>query len=228
MVLSRRLAALLTVLCAAVALSGCSAAKTEPESAPTSAEAAAEYDLARLAVMHDDFPPGFIPFPFELRKLQPTYVDQVSAAVSYGRPFTVDPPQCKSLLKPVDGQAGADSNGSRADGPDKQSISVAADMPVSIPAEIPATGCNRMTYTVQDDRHPSNGTAERITAPSIGGATTFALKIVVDGFPQPEYFYAAILDERVFVDVNARLNPGVQADPLLSDLLVKAVAAIRG
>jgi hypothetical protein len=148
--------------------------------------------------------------------------------VSGSKPYTADPPQCSLLLKPVDGVAGSDSIGIRADEVEKRSISVGAYVPVDVPAEIPATGCDRMTYKVPDDNYPTTGTVERIVAPTIDGATTFGLKIAVDGFPDPEYFYAAILDNRVYVNVNARLAPDFQAQPLLPDLLVKAVAAIRG
>jgi hypothetical protein len=176
-------------------------------------------------------PPGFIPYPTEPRKLERALVAGLGTVVSYGKPFTVEPAECGVLLKPVDGQEGAGTAGFRADAQDnaqaKRSISVGADMPITVPAKIPATGCDQMTYTVADDNHPGSGSAERIAAPDIDGATTFALRITVDGFPDPEYFYAAIIDDRVFVDVQARLAPDFQAQPLLPDLLVKAVAAIR-
>src|SRR5882757_7218077 len=121
MVPSRRLAALLTALCTAVVLSGCSTSVKKSENAPpTSAETAVGYELARLSEVKDDFPADFTPFPFKMATLDPVYVDQVGAVVSYGKPFTVDPPLCRALLKPVNGRVGADTNGSRFDGPNKQ------------------------------------------------------------------------------------------------------------
>ncbi|MDT5240638.1 MAG: hypothetical protein QOD97_2836 [Mycobacterium sp.] len=226
MVRTRRIAALLGT---AVVLSGCSSSTTGPAKTPTSSvEESAGYDLSLLAEVKDDFPPDFTPSPFEVAKLDPAYVDQVGAVVSYGKPFTVDPQQCRALLKPVDGRIGADTNGSRVDGPNKQSIAVNADAPVTVPAEIPATNCDRMTFDVKNDAVRTRGTAERITAPIIDGAVTEALQIQIDGYPDVEYYYAAIVDNRLYVNVAARLNPSFDAQPLLPDLLVKAVAAVRG
>jgi hypothetical protein len=217
------------LLVTAVVLSGCSSSTTGPAKTPTSSvEESAGYDLSRLAEVKDDFPPDFTPSPFEVAKLDPAYVDQVGAVVSYGKPFTVDPQQCRALLKPVDGRIGADTNGSRVDGPNKQSIAVNADAPVTVPAEIPATNCDRMTFDVKNDAVRTRGTAERITAPIIDGAVTEALQIQIDGYPDVEYYYAAIVDNRLYVNVAARLNPSFDAQPLLPDLLVKAVAAVRG
>jgi hypothetical protein len=222
-------ATVLLLVCVGIASAGCSTSAKESENAPpTSADAAAGYDLARLSEVKDDFPPDFPPSPFEVAKLDPAYVDQVGAVVSYGKPFTVDPQQCRALLKPVDGQVGADTNGSRVDGPNKQSIAVNADAPVTVPAEIPATGCDRVTFDVKNDAVRTRGTAERITAPVIDGAIIEALKIQIDGYPDVQYYYAAILDNRIYVNVAARLNPSFDAQPLLPDLLVKAVAAVRG
>lgn len=226
MVRTRRIAALLGT---AVVLSGCSSSTTGLARTPTSSvEESAGYDLSRLAEVKDDFPPDFTPSPFEVAKLDPAYVDQVGAVVSYGKPFTVDPQQCRALLKPVDGRIGADTNGSRVDGPNNQSIAVNADAPVTVPAEIPATNCDRMTFDVKNDAVRTRGTAERITAPIIDGAVTEALQIQIDGYPDVEYYYAAIVDNRLYVSVAARLNPSFDAQPLLPDLLVKAVAAVRG
>jgi hypothetical protein len=225
----RRATVLPLLMCAGIALAGCSTSAKEPENAPpTSADTIAGYDLARLAEVEGDFPPGFTPSPFESAKLIPAYVDQVGDLVSYGRPFTVDPPLCRALLKPVGGQVGADTNGSRADGPNKQSIAINADLPVTVSAEIPATGCDRMTFDVKDDAVRTRGTAERISAPAVDGAITEALKIQIDDSPDVEYYYTAILDDRLYVNVAARLNPSFDAQPLLPDLLVKAVAAVRG
>jgi hypothetical protein len=224
----RRLVVWLVAICATLAVTSCSDFENEPHQTPTSTKAAEKYDLSRLAELEDDVPPDFVPWNSKVLKLQQVWVAGVGSVVSSGKPYTVDPPQCSVLLKPVDGVAGADTIGIRADGPEKRSIAVGADMPVTVPAEIPATGCDRMSYKVPDDDYPRTGTAERIPPPTIDGASTFALKITTDGFPDPEYFYAAILDDHVYVDVEARLAPDFETQPLLPDLLVKAVAAIRG
>jgi hypothetical protein len=123
---------------------------------------------------------------------------------------------------------GADSYHVRGDELDKRQISIGAENPVAVPAEIPSAGCDRFTYAVDEDEHPLKGSVERLAAPAIDGATTIALRYDVEGFPNIEYAYAAILDGRVYVDVQARLAPDFQAEPVLSALLVKAVAAVRG
>lgn len=215
-------------ICATVALASCSGSKNEPEQTSTSAEAADRIDVSRIADLEDDLPPGFIPGPTEPIKLRHELVDSVGTVVSYGKPFTVDPPQCRPLLKPVDGQAGADSMHIRGDDVEKRSIAVGAVVPVTLPAETPSAGCERMTYEVDHGAVPTSGTVERIPAPTIEGATTIALKIQVNGFPDVEYSYGAILDGSAYVDVQARLAPNSQAATLLPDLLVKAVAAVRG
>ncbi|MDT5107464.1 MAG: hypothetical protein QOI25_4977 [Mycobacterium sp.] len=229
MVALRGATVLLLLMCVGIASAGCSTSAKQSENAPpTSADAAAGYDLARLSEVKDDFPPDFTPSPFGAAKLDPAYVDLVGAVVSYGKPFTVDPQECRALLKPVDGQVGAVTNGSLFDGPNKQSIAVNADAPVTVPAEIPGANCYRMTFDVQNHAVRTRGTAERITAPAIDGAVTEALKIQADGYPDVEYYYAAILDDRLYVNVAARVDPSFAAQPLLPDLLVKAVAAVRG
>jgi hypothetical protein len=218
------------VTCAGVALVSC-ASKTEsrdPTLPSTSTTASAGYDVSRLSQLNGAFPPGFIPAPSEPGTLLPEWVDAVGTIVSYGRPFTVDPPHCRALFNPVVGQVGANTMGIRADGPGKQAIAIGADTPVTVPAEIPVTGCDRMTFDVEDDAVLTRGTAERIAAPNIDGIVTTALKVQLDQLPDVEYHYGAILDERVYVNVAARVAPSFPAQPLLPDLLVKAVAAVRG
>jgi Domain of unknown function (DUF5642) len=211
-----------------VVLSGCSeAGSTAAETSPTT-QAVREYDLSRLSEIQGDFPPGFVPRPAEVRELKPVWRDGVGSVVSSGKPFTVEPPQCKDLLKPVSGEANAQTIGIRADGADNRGIAVGADLPVSVTDVIPSSGCDAMSYTVPDDEQPRSGTAQRLTAPEIDGATTLALKVTTQGFSDPEYFYTAVVDDRLYVDVHARLAPDFQPEPLLPDLLTKAVAAVRG
>ncbi|WP_319458341.1 DUF5642 family protein [Mycobacterium sp. RTGN4] len=207
--------AALLALTVTVALAGCSPSQT------TSASGHAE--LARLVALEHDFPPDFSVQAGEVQQAHAQVVDQVGTTVSYGKSFSVDPPQCRALLKPVDGTLGANFIGLRGDGPDEQTIYVGADDQVTVPARIPAKGCDRMTFDV--DSALPNGTANRIAAPRIAGVTTVAFKV---HYTPPEYYYIAILDDHVYVHVDARVSPDFQAQPFLPDLLVKAVAAIRG
>jgi hypothetical protein len=227
MVALRGRAVVAVVMCAAAVLAGCSSSpRTEATSTP-SPPSAAEYDLARLGDVENHLPAGFTAYPFEAAPLDPAFVGQVGAVVSYGKPFSVNPSQCHALLKPVDGQLTARTNGIRADGPDKQSIAVNADAPVTVATGVPATGCDQMTFDVDDDAVRTFGAGERIAAPAIDGATTEALKIQFDGATAVQYSYSAILDDRLYVNVAARLDPNFDAQPLLPDLLVQAVAAVR-
>jgi hypothetical protein len=207
-----------------------SSATTTTDSAPPAPSAVAlpGVDLSRLNELRDDFPPGFTPAPPSRPGTESDeYAYLVGDTVSYGRPFTVNPPQCRPLLKPVDGLPGADEMGAGAEGPEKQVITVSVNNPVTVPAGLPSTGCDRMSFHVEDDAVRTGGTAERLAAPNIDGAATSAIKITVDGAPYVEYFYVAILDGRAYTEVRARVNPDFQREPLFSDLLSEAVAAIR-
>ena len=200
-----------------VALAGCS----RPHS--TSSSSSGHTDLAGLVALEHDFPPGFSVHAGEVQQAQAQVVDQVGTTVSYGKSFSVDPPQCRALLKPVDGTVGANFIGLRGDGPDEQTIYVGADDQVTVPARIPATGCERITFDV--DSALPDGTASRIAAPKIAGVTTAAFKV---HYTPPEYYYIAILDNHTYVHVDARVSTTFPAQPFIPDLLVKAVAAIRG
>ncbi len=227
----------MTVLCSAVALAGCSTktagsatSAVTSTAASTSVSAAPGFDILRLNRLSADFPPGFVAGPPSVpQKIGQQVLPSVGAAATYGQPFTVDPSKCRPLLKPVDGQLGSDSMHIRGVEGNERTISLGAVSPVTVPAEIPSAGCERFTYAVDQAEHPMKGTVEKLEAPVIDGATTIALRYDVEGFPNNlEYSYAAILDGRVYVDVQARLAPDFQAEPVLSALLVKAVAAVRG
>jgi hypothetical protein len=195
----------------------------------TPVSAAPGFDVARLNQLSADFPPGFVPGPPSVTlKIGQQLLPSVGTVGTYGQPFMVDPSKCRPLLQPVDGQMGSDSMHIRGVEGDQTTISLGAVNPVTVPAEIPSTGCERFAYTVEQAEHPMKGNVDLLKAPQIDGATTVALRYDVEGFPEVEYSYAAILDGRVYVDVQARLAPDFQAEPVLSALLVKAVAAVRG
>jgi len=237
MVPSRRLVALLTVLCTAVVLSGCSATKTAPESAPTSARtptassaaaASGAYDLSRLAELTGDIPIEFEPKVYPKEHLDEDFASDVGAVVSSGEQFTVNPAQCHPLLKPVAAAAGVESVTIRADKlRGKDGIWLGAYSPVAVPSGIPSAGCDRMTYAIPELQNQT-GTVERIPAPDIDGATTIALKILVNQYQYVGYYYAAIIGDDTFIRVEGRFDPSFPAQPILPDMLVKAVAAIRG
>lgn len=232
-----------TVLAAAMclALGGCStpteteadeqSITTGPESSliPPRDPAPVEVNIAGLADMAADFPPEFpvvgTPAP---GKVEARWANLVGLVVGSGKRVSVDPPQCKALFAPVNAQGDADRMGVGAEGPDKQLLNISVYTPVTVPVAIPSAGCERMSFHVDDDAVLTQGTADRLAAPSIEGASTTAMRIQVEFWEFVEYHYVAILDGRTFVQVVARVHPGFSAEPLLPDLLVKGVAAIRG
>ncbi|WP_157897652.1 DUF5642 family protein [Mycolicibacterium rutilum] len=182
-------------------------------------------NLAGLGTLSGDFPPGLTPSePWSgPKEVDPRWAHLVGDTVNYGDEFTVDPAQCRPLLKPVEAQAGAIRAGIGAGGPQPPLLSVSAVDPIAVPVPVPDSGCNRVKFTVGDA--VPDGTAVRLDAPVFDGATTYGLRIDHGGVV--EYFYTAILDGRTYVQVTARMAPDFQAEPLLPDLLTKAVAAIR-
>ena len=220
-----RVAALMMACCTTVGLAGCST--TTPGAPQVSSEAPpVEVDLAGLADIVGDFPPGYSASAGTVHQEEAAYVDLVGTTVSWGKELSVDPPQCRPLLKPVDGVVGADYIGVRADSPGtrEQGIFVGANAPVTVPTDIPATGCERMSFEVADG--PPGGTALRLPVSEIPGATTFAYEVRFEPFLQSDYHYVAILADRTYVHVDARVPPNFEPQPL-DGLLVKAVAAVR-
>lgn len=198
----------------------------EQQPTPPAPPRAPGIDVLQLGEITDELPVDFVPTPLQQKRIGPDDAATYGTVVSYGAPFTVDPSQCRALLQPVTGRVGAVTYGGRADGLNGQSIAVGATDQV-VPVALPGGGCDRMTYRVEGRRSDA-GTVERIAAPDIDGAETLALRITVDGSPRPEYYFAAILDGHVLVDVRARLTAEAQPDPMLGDLLAKAVTAVRG
>lgn len=213
------------VLVAGLSLTGCSPSQTGPENAPVQPSAAHsdEIDLARLSQLADDFPPGLKPEPLPgPSKVGAQYEDQVGDTVSYGKPLSVEPPECRALLKPVTARPGAETMGIGAGGPQPPALVVGADAPVEVPTPLPSKGCDRMTF-VAEGALP-DGSVERLPAPDIEDAIAYGLKVIYD--TGVEYFYIAILDGSTYVVVRARMTPDFQPEPLLPDLLKKAVTAI--
>ncbi|OBC16336.1 hypothetical protein A5784_26285 [Mycobacterium sp. 852013-50091_SCH5140682] len=90
----------------------------------------------------------------------------------------------------------------------------------------PSPGCDRVSYKADREQ----GTIETVAAPVIDGVTTRAYKIQSDGElgSGVRYYYAAILSDRIFIDIRGVLEPSSQTEQAFSDLLGRAVAAVRG
>jgi hypothetical protein len=235
---AHRAAVLLMVLCTTVALAGCSSSSTTTGTAtappPSSAAVTRKVDLLRLAEIKDAFPPGYAANPlYGPQKLDAREAESAGDFVSYGEPLTVEPDPCRVLLNPIRANAGAETASvTTATEPQDPFIAVSVYDPVSVPAAIPGSGCDRFTFVVKTAI--PDGMVERLAAPSIDGASTYALKAIVTVDNNPvegqfvEYFYTAILDGRTFVNLWARVPSDFTPEPALPDLLTKAVTALRG
>lgn len=221
---------LATVGCSAPSTSTSGTATAKPQ-APTAA-ATRLVDLLRLSAIEDDFPAGSVVNRLTgPRKLDDAARASVGDLVSYGDSLTVDPGPCRVLLKPVDAKSGTETVSiTSATGPQDPFIAVSVDDPVSVPSALPDEGCHHFTFAAKGPV----GKVERLAAPMFDDAVTYALKVVFAwnggpaSLPLVEYFYTAILDGRTFVSLWARIPSEFAAEPALTDLLTKAVAALRG
>ena len=229
---ARRCIARLTALFVVITPMGCAtspiageAIRAESPPRPSSADASVELNLARLASVSAAFPAGLEPEPPPgPSELSFTSAKLVGDVVSFGKPLTVAPQECRPLLKPVEARAGAQRMGIGAGGPQPPVLTVSAVDPISVPVRVPQSGCDRMTFQVEGA--VPDGVAERLAAPDIEGATTSGLKVIYKD--SVHYRYIAILHAQAYVEVTARMKPDFQPAPQLPDLLVDAVTAILG
>ena len=232
-----RVRSVLALALVALVVGGCSTTNApvpERSTAPATSVKAepagpARFDVSPIAKLRESMPPGFIPAPPSgVIELSPELASDVGSVVSYGKPFSVEPAGCRPLLQQVTAGEGALSQRVRGDEAKKRAISIGATTPVYVLDSLPVSGCDRMNYDVDQPEHPLRGIAERLQAPVIEGAVTVALRNVVDGDPNVEYRYSAIVDGDLYVDVDARLAPDFPAEVVLADLLEQAVMAVRG
>lgn len=220
-----------------VVLAGCTSSSTQeraPSETRTSSSGPVEpRDLMRLAEVVDDFPPGYQPRPpAGVGSLDAKQAMDVGDFVSYGESLAVDPQSCLPLLKPVTARAGTHwVTVSSATGPRDPFIALSVYEPVEVSAAIPAEGCDRFDFEVEGAM--PDGTAERLAAPAVDGATTYAVKVTSPQngtaaveLPLVEYFYTAILDDRTYLNLWARVPSEFAAEPALPELLRKGVAAL--
>lgn len=234
---TRQVTSMLAALSVGVTLAACaqsaqrtpasfSAAGPQPSSA-TSAAAAAHtaYDISRVDNVKDDFPPGFPAQPQPSKTLSQQDID--SSGITAFTGAQVDPPQCRSVLIPPNAEpaVGAQAAGIRGEGDQGSIYVVALRLPRSAPASQPPAGCDRVTVSGSAQ---ASGTAERIPAPSIAGATTTGAKLSVNAAEDPDYVFTAALDDRTSVIVMGSTDAQLNPQQLLSDLLVKAASAVRG
>jgi hypothetical protein len=194
---------------------------------PSSKAPQLKNDINRLANVKDAFPQGIKPNAIPAQHVGD--IDAAKAGRVVGATLTeVDPSQCEPVLQPVRESGGAiftalDTPG--REGP--QVIMAASQSPRLSPVELPQAGCEHISYSTEHE----HGTVDRLLPPAIDGATTFAFKIQYTddyGLSGTRYYYSAILDDNIYIDIRGHLDPISATESTFSDLLVKAVAAVRG
>ena len=197
-----------------------------PSAVETSAaEPAVEYDISRVAGITDDFPTGFATAAHPTKTLDQHAIDNSGVAV-----FThaqVDPPQCRALTIPpyAEPSAGTEAAGVSAQGDQGNVYVVALHLAQPVQPSAPPEGCDHVTVSGSPE---ADGVAEPVPAPEIADVTTSAAKLSSDTEDEPNYLFTAALDDRTTVVVMGSVDDQLDPPRLMSDLLVKAVSAIRG
>lgn len=227
----RSVRTLLAALGVGVAVAGCghSAGGAAPGAAapqPAAAESAHAYDISRVGDVKDDFPEGFTAEAHPAKTLEQQ--DIAGSGVLAFTDARVDPPQCRSVVIPpyVDPTVGTEAAGVIAQGDRGNMYVVALRSPNPIAAQQEPAGCDHISLSGASQ---ATGTVERIAAPAIAGATTTGVKLTVaDPEDDPDYLYTAALDDRTSIVVMGSADEQLDPQRLMSDLLVKAAAAVRG
>lgn len=226
--------ALMTVLGVAAIFAGCDrsvesapagSAAPRPAAAPAAQDAAA-YDISRVDAVKDDFPAGFAVQAHPAKTLGEQ--DIAGSAVAAFTDATVEPPQCRSVVIPpyVDPKAGTEAAGVIGQGDQGNMYVVALRSPNPIAAGDDPAGCDRISLSGSPE---ATGTVDRIPAPAIAGVTTTGVKLsVADPEEDPDYLYTAALNDRTSIVVMGSADRQLDPQRLMSDLLVKAAAAVRG
>ncbi|MGB3476065.1 MAG: DUF5642 family protein [Mycobacterium sp.] len=223
---------LLAALGVGATLAGCGASTEVAPAGPVASQppaaepSPAPYDISRVGAVADDFPQGFTAQAHPAKTLGQSDID--GSAVAAFTDAQVDPPQCRSVVIPpyVDPTVGTEAAGVIGQGDQGNMYVVALRSPNPVAAESEPAGCDRISLAGSPE---ATGTVERIPAPAIAGATTTGVKLsVANPEEDPDYLYTAALDERTSVVVMGSADEQLDPQRLMSDLLVKAVAAVRG
>lgn len=224
----RMVARMIVVLGAGAALAGCddSAAGSGVPQSAAAAPTATPYDISKIEAVKDDFPAGFTAEAHPVKTLEQGDIAGSGAAAFIDA--GVDPPQCRSVVIPTytDPKAGAQAAGVIGQGDQGNMYVIALRSPDPVAAEDVPAGCDRVTLSGSPE---ATGSVERIPAPDIAGVTTTGVKLIAEGSDdEPDYLYTAALDDRTSIVVMGSADQQLAPQQLMSDLLVNAVAAVRG
>ena len=200
--------------------------ESQPSGIPSSSSPAKNYDISRIESVKDDVPAGFKTAPGPPTTLTQDDID--NARVIPFTKATYDPPQCRALVIPpyVEPTVGAQAAILEAEGDSGEFFVVAMRLPHPVSIAPPPAGCGHVTMSGSDE---STGTAEPVPAPQIAGVTTTGLKLkpATDNTPGG-YVFTAALDGQTSIAVMGGADAKLHPQQFLSDLLVKATAAVRG
>lgn len=209
-----------------VAPAGPVAAQSSAAQAPAAVANPVTYDISRVGAVANDFPQGFTAQAHSAKTLGQADID--GSAVAAFTDAQVDPPQCRSVVIPpyVDPTVGTEAAGVIGQGDQGNMYVVALRSPNPIAVTPEPAGCEQISLAGSPE---ATGTVQRLAAPAIDGVTTTGVKLsVADPAEDPDYLYTAALDDRTSVVVMGSADTQLDPQALMSDLLVKAVAAIRG
>lgn len=224
--------ALLAALGVGATLAGCgTSAEVTPAGPVASQPPAAEpspapYDISRVDAVSNDFPQGFTPQAHPAKTLGQSDID--GSAVAAFTDAQVDPPQCRSVVIPpyVDPTVGTEAAG--VIGQETRATCTSSPCGRRILLRL---SLNRRAVTGSRcpvrRRRPGPWSVSR--HPPFLSATTTGVKLsVADPEEDPDYLYTAALDQRTSVVVMGSADAQLDPQRLMSDLLVKAVSAVRG
>jgi hypothetical protein len=223
--LSRRAATLTALGLITLSSSACGGTHAAQPTGSTTAQPA-QYDISRVNSVKNDVPAGFTASPGPVMTLTRDDVD--NARVIPFTQATYAPPQCRALIIPtyVEPVVGARAAILSAEGARGEIFVAAMQLPHPVEVSPPPTGCGHVAMSGSEE---SSGTAESVPAPRIEGVTTIGVKLkpALDKSPGG-YVFTAAIGNQTSVAVMGGTDPDLHPQQLLSDLLVKAVAAVRG
>lgn len=197
------------------------AAQPPPESSSTPAPAG--YDVSRVSGVKGDFPPGFDVQTEPEKTLSQQDIDNSGIGAFTGA--AVGPPQCRAMLIPPNAEpsVGTRAAGVHGSGDQGNMFVVALTLPQPVTAGAPPD-CAHASVSGGPE---VTGTAEPVPAPHIDGATTTGVKLTVSD-QDPDFIFTAALDSQTSVIAMGTADADLNPQQVLSDLLVKAVGAVRG
>lgn len=231
----RQIASTLTALgLVTLAVTACGGSESSKPSSSSAGQApasgaaspAARYDISKVDNVKDALPAGFKPDPRPQITLNQGDIDNPKII-----PFTkatFDPPQCRPLVIPryIDPVVGTQAAGLSAESDQGEIFVVAMNLPKPIPATPLPAGCDHVGLSGSPE---TTGTAESVPGPAIDGVPTTGVKLTPSDDNAPsEYIYTAELGDQTSIAVMGGTSDELNPQQVLSALLVKATAAIRG